>query len=140
MTGSELRIQKLDRTSQRALTGWLADAERAGIDLDDVASIERAYEAHFDAVLDTPETQRADPTQVLTMIGMAMGEYVQRRSDVSWHVVTDTDGSDLALVGADEAGVLFPADLVADNWNAGQRGWLGEFAGHVVAQLGAEKA
>lgn len=137
MPGSQLRIQELDRTAHRALAGWLADAERSGMDLDDATSIERAYEEYFAAVLETPAPDRADPTETLTMIGIAMGEFVQRRTDVSWRVVTDDDGPDLALVGVNETGVFFPADPVADNWNSGQQGWLAEFAEQVVAQLGA---
>lgn len=137
MAGPQLRIQELDRSAQRALAGWLADAQRAGIDLDDATSIERAYEEYFITVLETPAPDRSDPTETLTMIGIAMGEFVQRRTDVTWRVVTDNDGPDLALVGVDETGVFFPADPVADNWNSGQRGWLAEFAEQVVAQLGA---
>lgn len=140
MAGSKLRIQELDRTSHRALAGWLADAQRAGIDLDSATSIERAYEEYFVAVLETPAPDRADPTEMLTMIGIAMGEFVQRRTDVTWRVVTDDDGPDLALVGVDGTGVFFPADPVADNWNSGQRGWLAEFAEQVVAQLGTPTA
>lgn len=140
MAESPLRILSLDRTAHRALTGWLADAERAGIDLDDATSIETAYEEYFVTVLQTPAADRADPTQMLTMIGIAMGEFIQRRTELTWRVVSDDDGPDLALVGSDETAVFFPADPVADNWNSGQREWLAAFAEQVVVQLGTSNA
>ena len=140
MSTNDIRIQPLDRAAHRALAGWIADAQEAGIDIDDASSLEKAYEDYFTAVQETPAADRTDPTQMLTMIGIAMGEHVQRRTEVSWRVATDTDGPDLALVGADETGVFFPVDPVADNWNAGLRGWLAEFTEQVVASLGAPSA
>lgn len=136
MSAQDIRIGSWDRSAQRALTGWLADAERAGIDLNDPASLEKAYEDYFTEVADTPPAERADPTQVLTMIGIAMGEHVRRRTDVSWRVASDAEGPDLALVADDETGVFFPVDPVAENWNAGHRGWLAAFTEQLVGQLG----
>lgn len=138
MSVGQIRIGPLNRTAQRALAGWLADAQNAGIDVDDATSIEQAYEEYFVSVQDTPAVERADPTQVLTMIGIAMGEHVQRQTGVSWRVASDDEGPDLALVASDDAGVFFPVDPVADNWNAGQRGWLAIFIADLVLQLGPQ--
>lgn len=138
MSVGEIRIEPWSPTAQRALAGWLADAQNAGIDVDDAESIEQAYEDFFVSVQDTPAAQRSDPTQVLTMIGIAMGEHVQRQTGVSWRVASDDEGPDLALVASDDAGVFFPVDPVADNWNAGQRGWLATFIGDLVIQLGPQ--
>ncbi len=135
MSDFELRVRALDPAARRALRGWLADAERAGIDIDDLDSIQCAYEDHFDRVQAAAAADREDPTPVLTMIGIAMGDHVRRRSSVIWQIAADDDGADLALIGSDGAGVFFPADAVADQWNAGQRGWLAEFTEQVVAQL-----
>lgn len=134
----DVTIEPWDRTAHRALAGWLADAEHAGIDMDSSASIEKAYEDYFAAVHETPAAERTDPTEVLTMIGIAMGEHLHRRTDAAWGVASDADGPDLALLVGQDRAVFFPANPVADNWNAGLRGWLGAFIDELVNQFGDE--
>ncbi|GGB41333.1 hypothetical protein GCM10011492_35310 [Flexivirga endophytica] len=132
---AEIVVQPLDRKAQRALTGWLGDAQAAGIDVDDLESIGTAYDAYVHEVLLTPAADRVDPTPTLTMIAMAMGEYLQRNSGLQWRVVEDGEGADLALSSADDLGVLYPIDPIAQAWEQRQRGWLPVFARELLKNI-----
>ncbi|NNG40521.1 DUF3806 domain-containing protein [Flexivirga sp. ID2601S] len=139
-TAGEVTVRPLDRAAQRALTGWLGDARAAGIDIDDPASISTAFDDYVDQVLLTPAAERVDPTPTLTMIGMAMGEHLQRNSSLQWRIVSDPKGTDLALASADDLGILYPIDPVAEAWTARERGWLPGFVAEVLGQLRAAGA
>lgn len=133
---AEITVQPLDRKAQRALTGWLGDAQAAGVDIDDLESIGRTYDDYVDEVLLIPADDRPDPTPRLTMIAMAMGEYLHRNSDLQWRVVEDGQGTDLALSSADDLGVLYPIDPVAQAWSQRQRGWIPVFARELLKNIG----
>lgn len=132
---AEITVQPLDRKAQRALAGWLGDAQAAGVDVDDVESIGAAYDSYVHEVLLTPAAERVDPTPTLTMIAMAMGEYLQRNSSLQWRVAGDSQGADLALASADDLGVLYPIDPVAQAWSQRQRGWLPLFTRELMRNI-----
>lgn len=132
---AEVTVQPLDRQAQRALAGWLGDAQAAGIDVDDIESIGTAYDDYVHEVLLTPAADRVDPTPTLTMIAMAMGEHIQRNSSLQWRIAGDNQGADLALASADDLGVLYPIDPVAQAWSQRQRGWLPVFARELMRNI-----
>ena len=132
---AEITVQPLDRKAQRALAGWLGDAQAAGVDVDDIDSIGAAYDDYVHDVLLTPAAERVDPTPTLTMIAMAMGEYLRRNSSLQWRVAGDSQGSDLALASADDLGVLYPIDPVAQAWEQRQRGWLPVFTRELMRKI-----
>lgn len=131
----ELQVQELTRTHRRTLREWLDDAEAMGIDLESAASLQDAYENYFDEMLLTAPAERGDPTVALTTIGMALGEHLVRAIGLEWRVVSDEEGTDLALFHAASNGVLFPVDPVAQHWTAQRRRWLIEFVQELSAQL-----
>jgi len=133
---AEITVRPLDRQAQRALTGWLGDARAAGIDIDDVESIGAAYDDYVHEVFLTPAAERPDPTSKLTMIAMAMGEHLRRNSTLQWRVAGDAQGTDLALASADDLGVLYPIDPVAQAWSQRQRGWLPVFVRELMRNIG----
>lgn len=137
MSTGDVTVQPLDRAAHRALSGWLSDAQAAGLDLEDPESIGQAYDDYVHEVLLTPADERTDPTEHLTMIGMAMGEHLQRHSSLQWRVVSDAQGTDLALASEDDLGVLYPVDPVAQAWSARQREWIPAFIADVLGQLQA---
>ncbi|RNI20477.1 DUF3806 domain-containing protein [Flexivirga caeni] len=132
---TEITVRPLDRSAQRALVGWLGDARAAGIDIDDVESIGSAYDAYVNEVLLMPADQRPDPTPKLTMIAMAMGEHLQRNSSLQWRIAGDAKGTDLALASADDLGVLYPIDPIAQAWSQRQRGWLPVFVRELMRSI-----
>lgn len=133
---ADITVRPLDRNAQRALTGWLGDAASAGIDVDDVESISTAYDDYVHEVLLMPAAERPDPTPKLTMIAMAMGEHLQRNSSLQWRVAGDDKGTDLALASADDLGVLYPIDPVAQAWEQRQRGWIPVFVRELMRNIG----
>lgn len=132
---AEISVRPLDRAAQRALVGWLGDAQAAGVDVDDVDSIGTAYDNYVQEVMLTSAADRVDPTPTLTMIAMAMGEYLQRNSSLQWRVAGDSQGCDLALASADDLSVLYPIDPVAEAWSQQQRGWLPVFAQELIRNI-----
>lgn len=135
---ADITVQPLDRKAQRALAGWLGDAQTAGIDVDDIDSVGSTYDDYVDRVLLLPADDRPDPTPTLTMIAMAMGEYLQRNSSLQWRVVEDAQGIDLALSSADDLGVLYPIDPIAQAWEQRRRGWIPVFAHELLKNIGDE--
>lgn len=135
MSAPEFTVTDLDRRSRQTLLGWLADAAKAGIEVDDPSSIQDAYEAYFDRVLATAPADREDPTPTLTMIGIALGEHLQRGSRLVWRIVSDAHGSDLGLATPDGSGAFFPADPVAANWGDQRREWIVPFVEEMLVRL-----
>lgn len=131
-------VRALDPQAERALQDWLERARQARIDVDELATIDAAYEAYVEQVRATPPDRRGDPTVRLTTIAMAMGEHLRARSALTWSVAEDSEGTDLALRSPTGNGVLFPIDPVADAWSRQQRGWLTGFVEGVLAELRAD--
>ncbi len=133
-------VRPLDGRSEQALRDWLERARQAHVDIDDLASIEEAYDRYLAEVMRTPADRRRDPTPTLTTIAIAMGEHLRARSALQWRVAEDAEGVDLALVSGNEMGVLFPIDPVADAWSRQERRWLADFARGVLEQLRGAKS
>lgn len=132
VTEQDIRIEPVGDHERSVLREWLDDAHQWGIDVDDLASLERAYEGYFDKVLATDPDDREDATAVCTMIGLALGEHLVRHSALEWRVVTDAEGTDLALSTPAEDAILYPADPVIDAWSGQQRGWLQAWATELI--------
>lgn len=137
MSGTEqdILIAHLGRSEQRALQRWLSDAVRWDVAVDDLESIGRCYDDFVARVLATPPAERKDPTAVCTMIGMALGEHLVRNSRLEWRVVTDAQGTDLAVATPEENGILYPADPVMDMWAQQQVGWLPAWARELLSAI-----
>lgn len=70
---------------------------------------------------------------IVDRYALLIGEYVARRTDLEWQIVTDVFGTDLAV--ADRFGVTFvivPSNLVAVRWMRGETGWVPGVVGHMV--------
>lgn len=131
----EILIARVGQDEQRVLQSWLDDAAQWGVDVNDHRSIGRAYDEYVAAVRATDPEDRDDPTPVCTMIGMAMGEYLVRNSRLQWRVVTDHEGTDLALSTPEENAVLYPSDPVADAWEQQKVQWLPDWVDQLIAGM-----
>ncbi|YAL82141.1 DUF3806 domain-containing protein [Dermacoccaceae bacterium W4C1] len=120
----QIQIQPVGPQEAAVLQEWLADAAAAGIDVDDPGTIEQVYDARLLQQLHAAPADREDPTPFCTMIGFALGEHLARHTDLVWRVVTDDDGTDLALSTQTQNAVLFPADPVAAAWAEQEDGWV----------------
>lgn len=132
---AELTISALGPDEQRILEAWLSDAAQQGIDVDDVPSISAAFDAFVERMVAAKASERGDPTEFCTMIGFALGENLQRRTSLEWRVVTDENGTDLALATATEDAVLFPVDPVAAAWEVAEVGWMPQWVENLLAGM-----
>lgn len=121
--------------AKRALEGFLEDARDAGVDVDDVNSIQHGYDEYLLHQLQAAPADREDPTMFCTMIGVAIGEHLARRTELVWRVVTDDEGTDLALSTPAENAILFPSDPVFAAWAEQEDGWVAEWVTNLVESL-----
>lgn len=134
----DIQIAPVGAQERRALDGWLDQAAQQGIDIDDVSSIGGAYDAYVERMVDTAPEDREDPTPFCTMVGMAMGEHLVRRTPLEWRVVTDHEGTDLAVATPAEDAILFPVDPVASAWEVAEVGWMDEWVANLLAGMQGE--
>jgi Domain of unknown function (DUF3806) len=132
---ADVTISSVGADEQRILEEWLADAAQHGIDIDDVASISGAFDAYVEKMVLAKASERGDPTTFCTMIGFAMGENLVRRTVLEWRVVTDGQGTDLALATPTEDAILFPVDPVAAAWEVAETGWMPQWVENLLAGL-----
>ena len=130
---TDVTIAAVRTDERRILESWLADAAQQGIDVDDVSSISAAYDAFVERMVALKPSERGDPTEFCTMIGFALGENLQRRTDLEWRVVSDSTGTDLALTTPAEDAVLFPVDPVAAAWEVAEVGWMPQWVENLLA-------
>ncbi|WP_018155102.1 DUF3806 domain-containing protein [Demetria terragena] len=134
-SSADFTISAPEADQQRVLQEWLDDAAQQGIDVGDVMSISRAFDGYVEQTVQTKAAERGDPTTFCTMIGFAMGEHLRQRSSLEWRVVTDSQGTDLALTTPDESAVLFPSDPVAAAWEVAEVGWIPQWVENLLVGL-----
>lgn len=132
---ADITITPVGSDEQRILEEWLDDAAQQGIDTADVTSISTTFDAYVEKMVLAKASEREDPTTFCTMIGFALGDHLTRRSTLDWRIVSDSQGTDLALVTPDEGAVLFPVDPVAAAWEVAEVGWMPQWVENLLAGL-----
>ncbi|SDU09680.1 DUF3806 domain-containing protein [Jiangella alkaliphila] len=124
----------------------LRDAERAWVaeclaSLDgaeaDIVALGTAYDEAlrgWTATAPDPE-HRPDPNVLINRLGVGFGEHVRLRTGMSWVVASDEYGTELALHGQPGDVLLYPANLVAKRWVAGEAGVLPELAAALIERV-----
>lgn len=135
-TDQHLTVEPVDTAARIALRQWIGKAKAVGIDVDDPGTMQDVYDAYFAKVAEQDPSEREDPTERLTTIAMAVGEYLQRTTCLQWRVVTDAQGRDLALYREIDGTVMFPIDPVAGAWQQQEAGWLAGFVTAVQESVG----
>lgn len=104
----------------------LAALEVDGVDLDDLESIG----AGLDRALATWVSKGgSDHDAIVERYAVAIGEHLDRHTDLAWEVVTDVFGTDLAVAAGDF--VVVPSNLVAVRWMRRETGWVPGVVGHL---------
>ena len=134
---TQIVIEKVSPAEQETLNSWLETAATWNIDLTDIETVDAAYENYLAEVLQQPGDEREDPTQVMAMIGFALGQWLSNETILEWRVITDDQGRDLGLALPDESSFMFPSDFVSDAWNEARSNWLAEWARDLRSQLEA---
>ena len=112
-----------------ALEGLAAD----GVDVVDLASIGAGLDRAYAAWAAADEDHRPDHAAIVERYAVAIGEYLDRNTDLDWQVVTDVFGRDLSLTeGQKGSFVVVPHNLVAGRWMRGETGWIPAVVGHIV--------
>lgn len=61
---------------------------------------------------------------MVNRIGLGLGEHIRRRADMTWVVATDQFGSEVALHRTEGNVLIYPTNMLAKRWVAGEVGAL----------------
>lgn len=116
---------------------WLARV-RATLPRDASATDPEAIGRRYDDALDAwAAGGGGDPTAAIEAAGVALGDAVCARvPGARWALVLDEHGREPAVVLPPPlSATVFPRDAVAKRWSAGERAWVADFVGWLVARL-----
>lgn len=116
----------------------IAELIEQGVRVGDIDDLGRHYDELLLAWLRLREAERPDPDRVISPIGLAFGQYIADQARLEWGVAIGRDGPEIALhrpLGAGQV-VLYPADMVAQRWRAGETGILPALARATVDAVG----
>jgi hypothetical protein len=103
-----------------------------GVDIDDLRAIGAAFDAALAGWMDASKRHRESHDVIVERFAIGIGEHLARHTDLSWAVVTDAFGTDLAVAGGLDEFVVVPANLVATRWLNAERGWVPGVVSHLV--------
>ncbi|WP_053206230.1 DUF3806 domain-containing protein [Jiangella muralis] len=122
----------------------LNDAERAWVSEilaalgradGDIVALGAAYDAALRGWTSVSPEERPDPNELINRLGIGFGEHLRKRIGLAWVIAADEHGTELALHGQPGDVLLYPANLVAKRWVAGQTGVLPELAAALIEQV-----
>jgi hypothetical protein len=126
-------VEKVGESDRARIAAALEALAAEGVDVEDLASIGAGLDAAYRAWDSAPEDARPDHAAIVERYALAIGEHLDRNTDLDWQVVTDVFGTDLALTeGFKGAFVVVPHNLVAGRWMRGETGWVPAVVGHLV--------
>jgi hypothetical protein len=95
-----------------------------------------ALDTLYGKLLDAGKTDPEEVNSIINMIGVAFGDCIIRESNFEWAVVTDEQGSELAIV-ADPQGIktmVFPANFIAKRWERKETNFIEESFHKILSQ------
>lgn len=126
-------VEKLGDTERARIADALAALEAEGVDVDNLGSISAGLDAAYRTWEAAPEDARPDHAAIVERYAIAIGEHVDRNTDLDWQVVTDIFGTDLSLTeGFKGSFVVVPHNLVAGRWMRGETDWVPGVVSHIV--------
>ncbi len=125
-------IRRVGVEEQQRIARGRTAFEEAGIDVGDLAALGRAFDAAMTGWLDTPVRKREGHDAIVERFAIGVGEHLDRHTDLSWALVTDAFGTDLAVAGGRDEFVVVPSNLVASRWLNEESGWVPGVVGHLV--------
>lgn len=119
--------RRIGEDDRQRITAGLQTLEREGIDVDDLSSLG----AGLDRELIAWQSEHGDDHDaIVERYAIGIGEHLHRHTDLSWEIVTDVFGTDLAVAAGEF--VVVPGNLVAARWMRRETGWLPKVVGHLV--------
>ena len=126
-------VARIGPQEQARIAAALDAVREEGVDVDDVESIGAGLDRAYRAWSEGAEGSRPDHAAVVERYALAIGEHLNRHTDLDWQVVTDVFGTDLSLTeGFKGTFVVVPHNLVAGRWMRGETGWVPAVVGHLV--------
>ena len=113
----------------------IAGLSEQDVVLGDIDDLGRHYNEMLTAWLRLSEAQRPDPNAIITQIGLGFGQYVADHAKLDWTVATDDYGAEIALYRTRGNVLIFPTDLVAQQWAAQERHTLPALARDMIATV-----
>lgn len=119
--------RRLTDEERETVRAGLAALEADGVDVDDLTSIGAGLDRALAGWL---ESAGSDHDEIVDRYAVAVGEHLDRHTDLAWEIVTDVFGTDLAVAAGDF--VVVPSNLVAVRWMRRETGWVPGVVGHLV--------
>jgi Domain of unknown function (DUF3806) len=125
--------RRLGAEEAERIARGLEQLDAAGVDLDDLVSLGAAYDDAFDK-WESGQVEEGHE-RIVERFAIGIGEHLHRHTDLSWQVVTDAFGTDLAVAGGGRGDfVVVPSNLVAARWMKRETGWVPGVVGHLVVR------
>lgn len=135
--GKPLRpvVEPIGEAERARIAAALEALAAEGVDVGDLASVGAGFDRAYAAWSAAPERDRPDHAAIVERYAVAIGEHLQRATDLDWQIVTDVFGTDLSVAGGMRGDfVVVPHNLVAGRWMRGETGWIPRVTGHIVTR------
>lgn len=126
-------IRRLGVEEQQRIARGRSALEAAGVDVDDLGALGAAFDAALTHWREATPGRREGHEAIVERYAIGIGEHLSRHTDLSWALVTDTFGTDLAVAGGRDEFVVVPSNLVAARWLNQEQGWIPGVVAHLVA-------
>jgi uncharacterized protein DUF3806 len=103
--------------------------------LPDLKLLDEVYAAWFEQWRAVPAEDREDPNPYINAVGMAFGQRFVDELGFRWAVVTDNDGTEIAVHGDPGDILIFPPNLVAKRFRREETGFLEWLYEHMAARV-----
>ena len=77
-----------------------------------------------------------DPNPLINMVGVALGQHLVEALGLTWVIATDEYGTELAVHGEPNDVLIYPCNLVAKRWQAGETEFVARVGAEVVRDVG----
>lgn len=95
-----------------------------------------ALDAAWSVWLEGHAEEQDDPNPYINLFGVAFGAHLVRRLGLEWKVVSDEQGTEIAVWGRDGDILVFPPNLVAKRYDEGTHRFFADVAAWIEERVG----
>ena len=125
-------VRRLGVEEQQRIARGRSALEVASVDVDDLAALGAAFDVALTQWRGASTHGREGHEAIVERFAIGIGEHLSRHTDLSWALVTDAFGTDLALAAGRDEFVVVPSNLVAARWLNQERSWIPGVVAHLV--------
>lgn len=129
------RVSELGEAELQWIAGYLDALARSGIADGDIDAIGNLFDAELQVWLGLGHDERPDPNELINRLGIGFGDCIRRRSGTAWVLATDEHGTEIAIHGQPGDILMFPTNMVAKRWVAGEVGALPALASATIRAI-----